>query len=221
LEIAGGGGSIADWLCRRVGPSGNVVATDLQPHFLEALGASNLEVLQHNIISDPLPDAGFDLVHARALLTFLPEPERALAKMLAALKPGGWLLVEEPDYISGTADPTMPPEAIALSEKGWDAMLHQLRSQGYDTELGRHLYHDVTITGLTDVQAEGFVAMQLGGNPWGPFWRITFEQLEDRIVGAGLLNRDECEAYRALLVSPTYRWLNPVCMSVWGQRSSA
>ena len=149
LEIAGGGGSIAEWLCRRVGPGGGVVATDLQPHFLEALGAPNLEVLRHNIISDPLPEARFDLIHARALLTFLPEPGQALTKMVAALKPGGWLLVEEPDYISGTADPTMPAEAIALSQKSWDAMLRQLRSQGYDTELGRHLYHDVTMTGLT------------------------------------------------------------------------
>lgn len=29
LEVAGGGGSIAEWLCRQVGPTGRVVATDL------------------------------------------------------------------------------------------------------------------------------------------------------------------------------------------------
>jgi ubiquinone/menaquinone biosynthesis C-methylase UbiE len=28
LEIAGGGGSIAEWLCRQVGSSGRVVATE-------------------------------------------------------------------------------------------------------------------------------------------------------------------------------------------------
>jgi 2-polyprenyl-3-methyl-5-hydroxy-6-metoxy-1,4-benzoquinol methylase len=97
LEIAGGGGSLAEWLCHRTGSSGHVVATDLQTHFLEALKVSNLEVWRHDILSDPLPERAFDLVHARAVLTFLPRPAEAIAKMAAALKPGGWLLLEEPD----------------------------------------------------------------------------------------------------------------------------
>jgi SAM-dependent methyltransferase len=219
LEIAGGGGSIGEWLCRRVGSNGHVVATDLQPHFLQAIEASNLKVMRHNIIEDALPEKSFDLVHARALLTFLPDPALALAKMVAALKPGGWLLVEEPDYVSGIPDPSMLADAVALSQKAWDAMLGQLRSQGYKTELGRHLYHDVAITGLANIQAEGFVGMQLAGTPWARFWRITFEQLEQRIQNAGLLSADECNEYRRLLDSLAYRWMNPICMSVWGQRS--
>src|SRR5437868_11620692 len=87
LEVAGGGGSIAEWLCRHVGPSGHVVATDLQPHFLQAIRASNLEALRHDLIRDPLPERTFDLVHARAVLTFLPRPGEALSKLAAALKP--------------------------------------------------------------------------------------------------------------------------------------
>lgn len=42
----------------------------------------------------------FDLVHARALLCHLPEREQALDRMLGAVRPGGWILVEEPDYVS-------------------------------------------------------------------------------------------------------------------------
>jgi hypothetical protein len=78
LEVAGGGGSLAEWLCHRTGNSGRVVATDLQTHFLEALNASNLEVWRHDILSDPLPKQRFDLVHARAVLTFLPQPAEAV-----------------------------------------------------------------------------------------------------------------------------------------------
>jgi hypothetical protein len=44
---SGGGGSIAEWLCRQVGGSGHVVATDLEPRFLEAINLSNLEVWRH------------------------------------------------------------------------------------------------------------------------------------------------------------------------------
>ena len=42
-----------------------------------------------------LPAGAFDLVHERAVLTFVPEREAALTRMVAALKPGGCLLVEE------------------------------------------------------------------------------------------------------------------------------
>src|SRR5262249_61796604 len=34
-EIGGGGGSIAAWLCERVGDAGRVLATDLETSFLE------------------------------------------------------------------------------------------------------------------------------------------------------------------------------------------
>ena len=96
LEIAGGGGSIAAWLCRQVGGSGHVVVTDLEPRFLKAINASNLEVWRHDILCEPLPEGAFDLVHARLVLMFLPKPAEAIAKMAAALRPGGWLLLEEP-----------------------------------------------------------------------------------------------------------------------------
>lgn len=49
LEVGAGAGSIADWLCRRVGPSGFVLATDLDPSFLEDRQQPNLEVRQHNM----------------------------------------------------------------------------------------------------------------------------------------------------------------------------
>ncbi len=220
LEIAGGGGSIADWLCRRVGPRGRVVATDLQPHFLNAINASNLEVRRHDILSDPIPQEAFDLVHARAMLTFLPQPAKAVAKMSAALKPGGWLVLEEPDYVSAVPDPSMPPAAAALSNKGWNALLSHLRSRGYDTEFGRHLYNDMAIHGLGDIQAEGWVAMQLGGTPSATFWKITIEQVQEQVLASGLLTAEELDNYRTLLCSPQYRWMSLTMMSAWGRRAA-
>ena len=38
-EIGGGGGSIAAWLCERVGDDGHVLATDLETTFLDRWGA--------------------------------------------------------------------------------------------------------------------------------------------------------------------------------------
>src|SRR4029077_20750563 len=65
LEVGAGRGSMATWLAERVGPSGQVVATDLDTRSLDRLDLPNLQVVQHNIVDDPLDALGpgsFDLV---------------------------------------------------------------------------------------------------------------------------------------------------------------
>jgi cyclopropane fatty-acyl-phospholipid synthase-like methyltransferase len=54
LEVGAGRGSMAVWLAQRVGPSGHVVATDVDIGYLEQLDLPNLEVVQHNILEDRL-----------------------------------------------------------------------------------------------------------------------------------------------------------------------
>ncbi len=88
LEVGGGGGSIAEWLCRKVEAAGRVVATDIDIKFLTALNYPNLEVLEHNLISDELQGSDFDLVHERSVLAHLAEREDALKKLANAVKPG-------------------------------------------------------------------------------------------------------------------------------------
>src|SRR6266508_3634523 len=61
LEVGAGGGSIAAWLCERVGPTGRVVATDIDTRFVRALAYPRLETRQHNIVTDALEHGVFDL----------------------------------------------------------------------------------------------------------------------------------------------------------------
>src|SRR5688572_17390903 len=63
LEVGAGAGSITRWLCERVGADGQVVATDIDTRFLEAIDAENLAVLRRDLVADPLPEGGFDLIH--------------------------------------------------------------------------------------------------------------------------------------------------------------
>jgi 2-polyprenyl-3-methyl-5-hydroxy-6-metoxy-1,4-benzoquinol methylase len=85
LEVGAGGGSIAEWLCRRVGTVGRVVATDLQTKFLEAIDSPNLEVRRHDITAEALEPDTFDLVCARKVLEHLAAPATALRSMYSAL----------------------------------------------------------------------------------------------------------------------------------------
>jgi 2-polyprenyl-3-methyl-5-hydroxy-6-metoxy-1,4-benzoquinol methylase len=52
LDVGAGGGSIAQWLCTQVGASGHVLATDVDPRFLAALGEPNLQIRCHNVVTD-------------------------------------------------------------------------------------------------------------------------------------------------------------------------
>jgi 2-polyprenyl-3-methyl-5-hydroxy-6-metoxy-1,4-benzoquinol methylase len=97
LEVGRGAGGVAIWLAEQVGSSGHVPAIDLDTRFVDA-GPDNLEVRQPDLVTDELERGAFDLVHARAVLEHIPQREIALERMIAALKPGGWLVIEDVDF---------------------------------------------------------------------------------------------------------------------------
>src|SRR5690606_36441685 len=105
LQVGGGNGAVAAWLCAKVGLAGHVVATDRDTRFLEIRDQPNLEVRRHDITRDDLEREAYDVIHTRLLLSHLPAHDAALQRMVAALKPGGWLLVEEFDHVSFEPDP--------------------------------------------------------------------------------------------------------------------
>src|SRR5205809_892060 len=136
LEVGAGAGSIPEWLCRRVGPNGKVMATDLQTKFLEAIDAPNLEVRKHDITKEKLEPEAFDLVSARKVLEHLADPLAALHRMAAALRPGGWLLVEDSDLASFRHVSFPHRERF---ERAYGKFLEALRSGGFQPTLGVHL----------------------------------------------------------------------------------
>ena len=105
---------MAVWLAEQVGPTGQVVATDVDTRYLSRLELANLEVVEHNILDDPLDVLGpgsFDLVCSRLMLFHLKgRQEQAIGQMAACLRPGGWLLDEDADW--GTAGPVDPAHPL-------------------------------------------------------------------------------------------------------------
>src|SRR5512140_775051 len=56
LEVGAGAGGVARWLVDRVGPEGRVVATDIDPRFLDAERHPGLEIRRHDITADDLEE---------------------------------------------------------------------------------------------------------------------------------------------------------------------
>jgi SAM-dependent methyltransferase len=165
LELGSGNGSIVEWLCTTVSPSGSVTAIDIDPVLLELIPAQNLTVEQMDVRTGQLPANAYDLVSCRALLHQISDYAPAvLAQMAAALKPGGWLLIQEPDFHLA---PTTEPEGVGKDLEGPDRVgarqWDRLANRPQATEHGQHASSGAT-TGQ-DRCAE---------HPWPGSWGVAF-----------------------------------------------
>jgi SAM-dependent methyltransferase len=165
LVPGAGHGSIARWLADLVGPDGLVVATDIDTRFLASCAGPNLEVRQHDLLADPLEANGFDLVHVRALLVHLPgRQQEAVDRLVAAVRPGGWLAVDESDVTTfGSADPAHPAHQTVneIVASGLDVIKAHLDVLG-----GRHVAGMLSRhRDLCDVTTDITATMERGGSP--------------------------------------------------------
>lgn len=101
LDIAGGTGDLAEAFARKVGPSGQVVHTDINEAMLRTGRDRLLDagVVLSSLVCDaeklPFPDAHFDVVTVAFGLRNMTHKDRALREMCRVIKPGGKLLVLE------------------------------------------------------------------------------------------------------------------------------
>ena len=218
LEVGAGGGSIAAWLCTIVGPEGRVVATDVDTRHLKALDHPALEIRQHDITTDDIEAEAFDLVHARLLLEHLPARDEALQRMYEALRPGGWLLLEEFDHVSFLPDPACGADAVALWGI-WTRAFERLSEQrGLDLAFGRRMAGLLDALGLKDVAANGWTVVERGGDDQRALLRLSIEQLRDDLVATGEMGQAQVERLIVLLRNPAFRWTSQLMIAAQGRR---
>lgn len=222
LEVGGGGGSIARWMSARAGPTGRVLVTDINPQFLTSLvtdTSGNIVVQQHDIGVDPLPEGTFDLIHARLVLIHVPTRQAALYRLVAALKPGGWLVVEDFDApLIDRAYPIQDGVSATLFRKMLAAQAHLMAKRGFETGWGRKLFRRFQEAGLVEVGMDGFLAVWTGTSPGARLDQANFEQVRAEAVSAGLISDDDVEAVLALLDDPSFEYSSSVMMTAWGRR---
>jgi SAM-dependent methyltransferase len=219
LEVGAGNGSIAEWLCDRVGAEGTVVATDLDTTVLRDLSRPNLDVRVHDVVVDDLPEGEYDLVHMRLVLAWLADPALALHRLVAALRPGGVLVAEEMDFAGTALDPRLDAPRRQAFERVIAAHNEVLcRSHSFDPFYGRRVAGDLTDAGLAEVAAEGRVGMWRGGADGGLIWKLTIDQLRDEMVASGIASEQDVVVALALCDDPELAVVSQVVMAAWGRR---
>jgi ubiquinone/menaquinone biosynthesis C-methylase UbiE len=216
-DVGAGTGSVAEALAAGVGPTGLVVATDLDTRFLEPLAAPNLQVRRHDVTTEALPAASFDLVHTRLLLEHLPERDTVLAELAAAVAPGGWLVVEDFDW--ATAAMVDPPSPV--HDRVVAACLALFGTAAYRPTYGRALPRRLSALGLTDVQTHAQAMQVRADRAHGlPAWELLVDQLSPGLLAHGLITQDDLDAFHELWHDDDSICFSPLMVSCWGRRPS-
>src|SRR5271165_240376 len=214
LEVGAGAGSVARWLAAQVGPSGQVVATDTDPRFLADAEKTGVQARRHDILADPPEPGRYDLVHCRALLLHLADPLRAVRNMAAAAaRPGGWLLIEDADYVSLVAANPTHPRAARFDQTVGKLSKFFAASGAFDPFLGRYLPSLVTAAGLAEAGSEAIACYRRGGSGEAELLRRSLERMNPMILGNGVVGHKELEAVSAATADPSFSFLDALSVA--------
>lgn len=105
VDVGAGGGDVAVALAEVVGRDGRVYAVDSDPHardsVAEAASAYSQVVAITQTAEELLLPEPVDLAFCRFLLMHVADPLRVVARMRDAVRPGGWVVAQEPVTSAG------------------------------------------------------------------------------------------------------------------------
>ena len=215
-EVGAGGPTVPAWLARRVEPGGYVLATDTDVAALREAPEPGFEIRRHNVETEPAPASppGFDLVRARLVLMHLADRRTALSAMTGALRPGGWLLLEDADL---SLQPLACPDEVGPAEQ----LANKVRRasvglRGDNLAFGRTLPRLLRGAGLTEVGADAY--FPLAGPDSARLQQTMIERQRERLLAAGLLTAAEIDRHLADIATGGLDLTTFTVVSAWGRK---
>jgi ubiquinone/menaquinone biosynthesis C-methylase UbiE len=222
LDVGCGIGAVTLKLARWVGPTGRAVGIDTDERCLELAGQEATRqglpaVFRREGVNDLREEDAYALVYSRFLLTHLPEPGRALERLVRAARPGGLVAVEDIEFTAHFCHPACPAFGRYVS-------LYQqaVQRKGGDPDIGPRLVSLLMDAGLQHVGVE-VVQPTYRRGPGKRVAQVTMEHIREAVEAAGLASEGEVDAVIADLDrftrDPRTILSLPRIFQVWGSKA--
>ncbi|TQN30490.1 methyltransferase family protein [Haloactinospora alba] len=215
LDVGAGPGSIAAWLATEF-PRGEIVAADRDASMLVPLAdsCSNLEAVETDVSDDTALHGmeRFDLVHARFVLMHLRDRLRVLDTLGELVSPGGWLLLGD------SIDLTTEELSHTAYGKTMNAMWEVLHANiGTDISWVSSTPSLLRSRGFVDIGSEAYLPSADHRPPVSRFWKLTWQQLRDRLITSGRVDAATVERALAQLDDPDFTAVSPGMLNTRGR----
>jgi SAM-dependent methyltransferase len=221
LDAGCGGGDVTLELARIAGPDGKAVGVDRDEVKLALAREEAREAGLDNVsyraadVNELEAENEFDVVYSRFLLAHLPDPAAVMERLVAAVRPGGLVVLEDIDFTGAFCH----PENRAY-RRFWELFPAAVRAHGGDPTFGPALPGLLAGAGLRDVDVR--VVQATGRDPDIKLMpALTFENSIDAVAAAGLAQREAVEAMvdelYAFAADPETVLALPRVVQAWGR----
>lgn len=189
LEVGIGTGSMALWMSEEVGPEGSVVGVELETdHIANELP---IELIQGDIM-DLAIDKAFDLIHLRYVLIHNKRAKELLRKLYSLLKPGGRVVIEEPDF---TLAKWIDSSEVEACKRVNSAICKMFENRGLKAHFGSTSHLSLQEAGFKIEQSNSYLHLCSGNESAAKEMALSANALKEAYIQTGLCCEDDIEKY--------------------------
>lgn len=185
LEVGGGPGFVTEQLLAAL-PASAITMIDRDPtmivratRYLQPGAGDRLQIVEASAMETGLPAAQFDFALARLVFQHLPDPVGAAREIWRVLRPGGWLVIIDPDDKLHLVDPPNEPEVEAI----FDRFAAEQAAKGGTRFIGRRLPRILKQAGFVNLEFEAVLLHSdiIGLEPLADdsdpvFWQVMLDE---------------------------------------------
>lgn len=191
LELGPGAGSILRWMGDQVGRSGYVLGVDKNAEFINSLTQPHVDV-REGMIQEMGFKERFDLIHARYFFIHNTNTKALLTKVSGLLKPGGALVLEEPDFsIARWIDNSY----AAYGNRVNRAICTMFNNMGLNPAYGTEAALDLAGCGLTLTHIEADMHLDIGRSNVAQIMAESTKILKEKYVNTGEADETDIAKY--------------------------
>ena len=226
VDVGCGPIGILNLLSAQVGRDGVVIGVEREPRFFDMARAEvdtrhlqNVKLIRADAVHTGLERNSYDFVHERLLLiNFPPALQHALlTEMIALLKPGGTIAVQEFDSASYVCYPEHPSWSLLLGI--WNDTFHDA---GGNEFVGRSIRRLLRSAGVENVSTKVHVEVAKVGEYRRTHLLSLLQSMEDSVVASGRITKTELKRHMTALsehlADPETTLIDKLVVQAWGQK---